>query len=335
MPSRQFLVLERNPIGHRANYAHTAASILDARCVIGFSRNALVDAVAVRHLLITTFESAPAIYLALLIVRALIGRRSTVILTRSHVRSTGTSFRAVLKRAGHSLLRRLPGAQRLTITPPDDMADAQDATYIEDIEFWDLPADILSDTVPTALSQRAIRLADGRPIILVTGTLERSKGLVFFTSLLAAQPGLRDRFAIIGAGLVDPGARGLLAPLAEIADLWEDRYLDDDEIYSLYAVATAVWCCYDPSYDVSSGVFGRAVQFARPTIVRTGSIIARIQDRLSWGLKLDYADVAGSASRLMDWHPVKGVPISRYRDGAARLHDLIEGHAEPAAREKN
>lgn len=334
MSSRKSLVLERNPIGHRANYARTVALILDARCVIGFSPGSLIDAIVARHLVITTFESAPAIYLALLIVRTLTLRRSTVILTRSHVRPTGASVKSVSKRLGHGLLRRLSGVQRLTITPPDEYDGVETATYIEDIEFWDLPATVLENPAPTLLSQAAVRVAGGRPIILVTGTLERSKGLAFLASLLAAHPALRERFAIVCTGLVDPGARGLLAPLAGMADVWEDRYLDDREIYSMYEVATAVWCCYDPSYDVSSGVFGRAVQFSRPTIVRAGSIVARIQDRLSRGLKLDYADVTGSAIRLMDWDPVKGVPASRYRDGAARLRSLIERHAGPAAREK-
>ncbi len=334
MSSRDFLVLERVPIGHRANYARTAAAILDATCRIGFSLRTLRDALAARHLMITTFESSPALYLGLLLLRSLAGRSSTVILTRSHVRPTGGSLRGVLKSAGHNVLQQLPSVQRLTITPPADTPPEKNAPiYIEDIEFWDLPNAILTGHSATALSQRAVDLAEARPIILVAGTLERSKGLLFLAAMLAARPALRARFAFICAGLVDLADRADLAPLATMVDLWEDRYLDDDEIHSLYGVTTAVWCCYDVSYDVSSGVFGRAIQFARPTIVRAGSIIDRIQDRLSLGVKLNYDDVCGSAEQLLNWNPVAGQPTGRYSEGAARLRALVLSHAAPTRRE--
>lgn len=327
MSWRDFLVLERTPIGHRANYARTVAVILDATCRIGFSPRVMLDALKVRHLVITTFESAPARYLGLMVLRSLTGRRSTVIITRSHVPATGRKLRAKLKAVGHGVMTRLSLVQRLTITPPVDPLALNAATYIEDIEFWDLPEAVLSEPNETPLSARAVQIAGSRPIILVTGTLERSKGLLFLGAVLKSRPALHERFAVICCGLVEPADRAVLAELASNVDLWEDRYLDNDEIYSLYSAATAVWCCYDISYDVSSGVFGRAVQFARPTIVRAGSIIDRLQDRLSNGLKLDYGDAMGSARQLLTWTPAAGIPISRYHGGAERLRKLVHSHA--------
>ncbi len=326
MSARDFLILERFPNGHRANYARSISSILDAPFAIGFSRQTLVQAITTRHLIITTFESAPSIYLALLTLRAIAGRRSTVILTRSHVRSDRVSLSSVLKPVGLGLMKRLSAVQRLSITPPPVGAD-DGATYIEDIEFWDLSEAALQADVKTALSERAVEVAAERPIILVTGTLEQSKGLIFLAEILRAAPDLRDRYAIISAGAVPAAQRPALAQIAGLSDLWEDRYLEDEEIFSLYRVSTAVWCCYLPSYDVSSGVFGRAVQYARPTIVRAGSIIDRLQDRLSDGLKLDYGDPIGAATKLKTWQPIAGMPTSRFEERAAHLRTLVRTHA--------
>lgn len=326
LSARDFLVLERAPAGHRANYARSVSSILGAPYAIGFSQQTLLEAVKTRHLVITTFESAPAAYLALLTIRAIGGRRSTVILTRSHIRSDRVSASSLLKASGLGLLKRLRAVQRLSITPPLAAAD-DGATYIEDIEFWDLTEAVLQSGVTTALGEQAIEVAVGRPIILVTGTLEQSKGLSFLAEIFAAAPELRDRYAIICAGSAPASQQAALAGIAGFVDLWEDRYLDDEEIFSLYRASTAVWCCYAPSYDVSSGVFGRAVQFARPSIVRAGSIIDSLQDRLSEGLKLDYGDLVGAATKLKTWQPVAGRPASRFEKGAARLRDLVLAHA--------
>ena len=331
--ARDFLVLERSADGHRANYARSVASILSAPYAIGYTQQSLWQAARTKHLVITTFESAPAINLALLTLRVMGGRRSTVILTRSHVRSDRRSLASLMKAAGLGLLKHLPAVQRLTITPPLPGVDDR-AVYIEDIEFWDLSSTILSADVTTALSQRAIEVATGRPIILVTGTLEASKGLTFLADILSAAPELLERYAIICAGAALVPQRQTLSRIASLADLWEDRYLEDSEIFSLYRVSTAVWCCYAPSYDVSSGVFGRSVQFARPSIVRAGSIIDRLQDRLSTGTKLDYGDVMGAAEKLKRWHPVAGQPASRHENGAARLRGLILAHAAAGAEQR-
>lgn len=331
-PARPFLVLERHTDGHRLNYAMTIGGILGCPVLIGLTAGHLLRAFATRHLVLSTFESSPKIYLALVMLRALTFRRSTAIVTRHHVSHGGRPLWSRIRKLSYKLVATLGRTQLLTITPPDHHAPGDaPMTFIEDLEFWDLGPEVLMQPVVTPLSERAVAVAAGRTIILATGTLEVSKGLAFLDEILASHPELRDRFAIVCAGLVMEPSRAPLANLARTADLWEDRYLTDEEIFSLYHIASGVWCCYHPSYDVSSGVFGRSIQFGRVSIVRSGSIIARLQAQLGQGVSLSYGDTAAAARQLLAHPFAQTAPVSRREAGRAVLDRLIRGHARRPA----
>jgi len=82
-----------------------------------------------------------------------------------------------------------------------------------------------------------------------------------------------------------------------------DRNLTDEEFESLFGVADVIWACYAPSYDQASGVFGRAIQFGVPPIVREGSLIAafaRCEDvpcfPVSYGDRQSLANIVANLS---------------------------------------
>ena len=60
---------------------------------------------------------------------------------------------------------------------------------------------------------------------------------------------------------------------------------------SLMRQADLLWCCYNPIYDQSSGIFGRAIQIGRPTIVRKGSCLEGWQKEYGFGFAVDYGDI--------------------------------------------
>jgi hypothetical protein len=55
-----------------------------------------------------------------------------------------------------------------------------------------------------------------------------------------------------------------------------NRFISDEELIELYKVSDTIWACYAPSYDQASGIFGRAVQFSVPVIVRDGSQVSKL-----------------------------------------------------------
>lgn len=324
------LVYERQTAGHRENYALTVARILGGQVVLGKQAATVRSALAANGLVITTLESSPALYLFIALLRSLARKPTTLIATRSHVKVRRGVARAAARSLAYATLRRLPPVQLLTISPPAGRDDAR-MRFIEDIEFWDLPAGTLSNPPRTALSERVAQLRKARRILLVLGTIEVSKGIGFLTEVMRLAPQLKEQYAIVACGEVIEPSRAAAHLLREHAAIWEDRYLSRDEMLSLYPEADLIWCCYHPEYDVSSGIFGRAVQFGRPTVVRAGSMIARLQARLGRGLALDYGDAAAAARALAVADTAPGCALSRYDAGSAALRDLIAAHHRAAA----
>lgn len=324
------LIYERQTAGHRENYALTVATILGGQVALGKQSATLSSALAANGLVITTLESSPALYLFIALLRSLAGKPTTMIATRSHVKMNRGVARGAARSLAYATLRRLPQVQLLTISPPVGRDDAR-MRFIEDIEFWDLPAETLRNPPQTALSERVAALRRSRRTLLILGTIEMSKGIEFLTEILQRAPHLKDQYAIIACGEVIDASRAAAERLREQADLWEDRYLSRDEMLSLYTEADLVWCCYHPEYDVSSGIFGRAVQFGRPTVVRAGSMIARLQAKLGRGIALDYGDAASAARALAGADITPGSAVSRFHAGSTALRELIARHQLPAA----
>ena len=98
----------------------------------------------------------------------------------------------------------------------------------------------------------------------------------------------------------------------------EARFVSDAELLSLIDIAAYVWCCFPPERDMSSGLFGRAMQLGAVPIVRRGSVLAAMAERLVPAIVLDYADVDG-AKRALAGFPGAGQPFAdsdRLRDEA-------------------
>jgi len=55
-----------------------------------------------------------------------------------------------------------------------------------------------------------------------------------------------------------------------------DKILESEELTEIYASSDIVWALYPEDYDQASGIFGRAVQFGIPVVVRKESILHKI-----------------------------------------------------------
>jgi hypothetical protein len=102
--------------------------------------------------------------------------------------------------------------------------------------------------------------------------------------------------------------------------------VSDEELFSLYRVADIIWCCFTPVRDLSSGVFGRAMQFGRPAIVRTGSHLATLQEDIGSGISIPWGAPDEAAALLLDANFESRAPISRHAEVADALRMLIHDH---------
>lgn len=216
-------------------------------------------------------ESFPG-YMAAALWRALRGRRTVGLLFRGREAVAGGSLRLRLKRWALRLLRWTPGVTTLSIVPfsvePRLATIADD--WIDDPQLWDV--DDLNPP-PTPLSEAVRTAAGDRRIVVSLGAQNAGKGFDFLTGAWRECPDLRHEWLFVAAGKVAPAAREAAARFEAEGGYVVDRFITDAELASLYRAADVIWGVYAPFYDQASGIFGRAVQYDAPILLRRGSAV--------------------------------------------------------------
>jgi hypothetical protein len=299
------LVFDTCPDGHRANYVKIISRLFDAESLIAPVRPSLSRLLAARYLFLPTFESAPLPFFLLAVTRAVFNRPTATIMIRGHIAHPGRPVWNFMRQAVRRIMQYFSAIRIFRIAPagPGTLARTG-GVAIEDPEFWDLPRAVVENPGTTDLSCRVVQAAAGRTVLMVLGTLDMMKGLAFLEEILG-HPDWQDAgsLCIVCAGPLSPDVAEKCPVLVAKSVVFEARYLTDAEIFSLYPVSDILWCCYSPDYDMSSGIFGRALQFDRPTVVRAGSLLEKMQRQSGRGVALAYGD-AGMAIRSLataDW----------------------------------
>lgn len=318
------LVFDSRPDGHRRGYVATLARLTGGIARIAPVRRSLAELLRVPNLLLTTFETSPRWFALVLVLRAALGRRSAAIFLRAHLHRQGGRAKRLLYGPILWLLNRLDSVLLLTLVPV--AAPGRNRfVAIADPEFWDVGAAAL-DTPGTDLSRRAGEAAAGRQILLFTGYAEASRGIGFLRDIFAADGDLIRGVLPVIAGTVMPDGEGAAADLAAGGALVEGRFVTDAEMMSLFRAAAAVWCCFAPERDMSSGVFGRAVQFGAAPIVRRGSVLEGLAGDVGNALAIDYGDVAGARARFGAGFARTPPPVEKHAAGREALRRLLAGH---------
>lgn len=220
-----------------------------------------------------------------------------------------------LKRIAFQMLRRLPNTRIITILPfaIDDRFHTVASDWIYDPQFWDLeyqPKEIRGGNVGH-LSQTIRHLAGQRRILVALGSQYRIKGYDFFSRIWSEQPEIRKHYLFVAAGSVAEECRKSAHRFVEAQGLLIDRYISDKEMFELYNIADAVWSCYTPDYNQSSGIFGRAFQFAKPSVVREDTLLLRLAKTLQYpSLSLPFGDTQTASLRLTTWTPERADPLN-------------------------
>ncbi|MBU1325373.1 MAG: hypothetical protein KJ676_09020 [Alphaproteobacteria bacterium] len=263
------------------------------------------------------------------VVRAALGRRTVGLLFRGREAALGGTFRMRLKRALLKALRQTPKSTSLSIVPfsiEPRLAEVADG-WIDDIQLWDV-----EDLVPppSRLSGQLVDMAAGRGLVVSLGAQSASKGLDFFTSAWCSDPDLRDRWLFVVAGEVGQHDPAQTERFSSLGGVIVDRLLSDAELASLYAVASVVWVIYSPEYNQASGIFGRAVQYDRPILVRRGAAIESHAIELgARAVAVDFGEVSqvpGALSAAVALTTIPHVNIEAMRrSNLGRIFSALQG----------
>lgn len=146
--------------------------------------------------------------------------------------------------------------------------------YIYDPQIWDIWKEKQSIySLRTELSKSIENKKKGREILLYLGMAKKSKSFIEFANMVLANS---EYIYGVSAGKVLDECVDKADQLRNEGMMVVDRYVTDEDLFSLYSKADLVWCYYSPEYDQSSGVFGRAIQLGIPTIIRKGSIVEKM-----------------------------------------------------------
>ena len=262
------MFLARHELGHRAEYLTLFANILGRAGYRSFSEPSPIKALL--HpgpVIVMMLEDHRWSTYVIGLIRALTFRRTVALFFRVRETLVGTSLRHAVKRTLLRMMRAQSLMSILTIVPhsvlcrsvPGAKVDVARLTHgwIDDPQLWDLEF-LPQRAKSTPLSERAIKAARTRPILMVSGALDRRKGLQMIARL-AGDRKFTDNILIVVAGEVARSEPDLAVAFAESDCILEDRFISNEELNSLYAVSDLVWCVYSPSYDQASGIFGRAV----------------------------------------------------------------------------
>lgn len=219
-------------------------------------------------------EEAFLAYVAICLLRAVVGRRTAGLLLHPLPLVASKRWHCRIKRGLLHGLKRLEAVQTLTILPftvlPAAAFVAKD--WIYDIEFWDLTEE---EREAVDLLRRERQPGD-RLVLTSLGRQSARKGFALFSDSYRVCAGLRERFRFIACGRVAPELVQRAEAFRAAGGVAVDRALSDAELLGAYAASDAVWCLYPPSGDHATGVLGRAAQLGIPVVVREGSLAHRL-----------------------------------------------------------
>ena len=224
------------------------------------------------------------LYFVVSLIRALIGKKTVGLLFRPKPALEASNFRLKLKLNMLKFLKKIKNVKTLSIVPTPLEPSISEIVddWIYDFQLWDITEDqveffsnIKSNNISNEYSenvkniQKIKKNAGEKKIIIALGTQNKGKGTHILSENISQL--VKQNFCVIVAGRFDQNSLKAKHILQEHGAYIFDRFMDDEEILALYAIADAVWCYYDPSYDQASGILGRSIQLGVLPIVRPNS----------------------------------------------------------------
>ena len=195
-------------------------------------------------------------------------------------------FRSRVKRLLLKMLKSVNSVNTFLIVPQDldeNFKNISDG-WIYDFQFWDLSEKDYAEYEDYRLNNSNGRhvshlcnAKSGRFTVCSIGSQNLYKGGESFILNYVNNLEIREKYLFVVAGVIsDIRISEIIGDFENCGGVVINKMLAPEELIELYASSDIVWALYPENYDQSSGIFGRAIQFGIPVVVRSESIIHKI-----------------------------------------------------------
>lgn len=262
--------------GHRKSYFDLISSLYPS--VRLTKRKLILHKGSVFFLMI---EDSFLLYFAVSIIRYIFGLKTIGLLFRPLPVVECKSLRHLIKKCSLILLKHLSCSSTLLILPSACHKNFYKICddWIYDLQLWDLDftdyryfLEVKNNKGSSRLLTDIQTIGRGRLILSSIGAQSEIKGFDSFCECYIEHPSIRSKFLFVYAGKIESPME-CVQFYEKHGGFGENRFIEDHEIFDLYACSNVVWALYSNKYDQASGIFGRAVQLGVPVIVREDSLL--------------------------------------------------------------
>jgi glycosyltransferase involved in cell wall biosynthesis len=271
----KFNFYSNNDDGHRREYADFTQKYLHG------TRVSLRDGTLRRDpLLFLMVEDDFFKFFIVSVVRSLFGLKTSGLTFRAHYCIGSHSPKHIVKFAMMKFLNFFRYTNTISIIPfeiePRLKGLCRSSLY--DFQFWDLSYCISNANAEEIehFYSKFLSVSAGKILVSAIGKQNKDKGVDSFIKLYNENENIRSKFCFLIAGKITDVEEAELDEFVRNGGIAINRYVSDEEIFAVYKASGFIWCAYSPSYDQSSGVLGRALQFGKTPIVRSNSVAERI-----------------------------------------------------------
>ncbi|MDA9999690.1 hypothetical protein N9E53_01285 [Amylibacter sp.] len=261
------MIYVKHKFGHREFGANTIAFVTGDNDIV---YNMSMRALQCSTLRFSTIEDNSYLFFILALIRNIFGKKTSGLLLNPWAVFKKRSIKALFKKSVLMFFKRCKHITVICYVPYylDDRYELISEDWIYDLEFWDL------------------MLLEREKLLPVQSEKVKDKTSIYFLGAIAARKGINllsflkknltpqvGDIEFVIKGKIQGDTHAIRESLVWLNDCIEDKYLSDSEFIYYASKSTHLWCCYDPSYNSSSGILGRALQLNKVPIIRKGSSI--------------------------------------------------------------
>lgn len=260
-----------------------------------------------RRVLISTVDDHYAFSIAVGMLRALCFRKTAGILLRPLPKNT-LSTKHRIKSLFLRLAKWTGRIHLVSLIPFEAEPDIEliSSGWIFDPQWWDA-RELYSANNEAQIANYIRAARNYRIVVAFIGSAHTGKGIGHFLNLWNNSLEIRRQYLFVIGGKVDSLFDSQLSDFVENGGIAFNRFITDSEMGSLYDCADLIWVFYEPSYDQSSGIFGRSLITKKTPIVRKDSRLAIISRLLSISaIELDSETISRDFNTVAKPHQSEG-----------------------------
>ena len=291
-----------NLSGHRRSYLSLFSKLFQLTPQSGsIFGTRFITLCTTKKLIFATIDDDYFGFTVVSIIRALLGLRTVAIFLRPKQCFLNGKLVYKVKKLLFQALVKLPSLTIISIIPhdlcPEHVKISND--WIHDPQLWDVNDEIVKPG-SDVFSDLFIHKVENMKVLSFIGTVNIIKGFMFLHSMVKYDPSLAKNIKIVVAGKVDIACQAAAEELKDYGVLIIDKYLTDEEINELYVISDFIWCCYHPSYDQASGIYGRSFQNNKRPVVRGKSLISKYNKYTGTNdVVIEYGDSKAASESLI------------------------------------